>query len=342
MVFCFVSPQYALDKLGLAMRERFPATMVVGCTTSGQIGASGYEPAGITAAGLTGVSATTLLIEPLDSRVKELDSFIADCVQRLTPLREMPNTFGFVVADGLSMMEEHLIAGLFAAAGEVPIVGGSAGDDLAFESTRVLHEGRFLRNAAVLTMVTCPTKFSIVNVAHHVPSELRLVITKARPEERLVLEINGVSAAESYASTIGVSVDDLGPEVFSKHPVMLQVNDEYYIRSIQRIEPDGGMRFYCAIEEGLVLRIARPSRVIETLASAFDETQRALGGRPDVILGCDCILRRLELESMGMDQEVGALLAGQRVVGFSTYGEQINGLHVNQTFVGVALRSNDG
>jgi hypothetical protein len=31
------------------------------------------------------------------------------------------------------------------------------------------------------------------------------------------------------------------------------------------------------------------------------------------------------------------LLAGCRVVGFSTYGEQFRGMHVNQTLTGIAF-----
>lgn len=342
IVFCFVSPAYDLDVLGPALADAFPGANVVGCTTSGQVGDAGYQAEGITAAALSGVICESLVIEPLDARVEDLDGFIADCSSQLAALRGLPNTFGFLLADGLSMMEERLIAGLYAAAGEVPIVGGSAGDDLAFEATFVLHNGRFRSNAAVLALVSCPTPFSVMNFAHHEPSALRMAITKAVPEERLVLEIDGVPAAERYAALLDVAVDELGPEVFSKHPVMLRVNEAHYIRSIQKVEPDGGMRFYCAIEEGLVLRLASPARVMQTLDESFDAAHRELGGRPDVVLGCDCILRRLEFESMGMDDEVGALLARQRVTGFSTYGEQLNGVHVNQTFVGVALRSNHG
>ncbi|MET0793607.1 MAG: FIST C-terminal domain-containing protein, partial [Polyangiaceae bacterium] len=58
---------------------------------------------------------------------------------------------------------------------------------------------------------------------------------------------------------------------------------------------------------------------------------------PEVILGCDCVLRRLELEKDGMDRAVGELLAQHRVVGFSTYGEQYNAIYVNQTMTAVAL-----
>ncbi|MCC6877666.1 MAG: hypothetical protein IT378_25380 [Sandaracinaceae bacterium] len=60
-------------------------------------------------------------------------------------------------------------------------------------------------------------------------------------------------------------------------------------------------------------------------------------GAVEAVLGCDCILRRLELERTGLDGEVGRFLAEQRVVGFSTYGEQFNAVHVNQTFAGIAI-----
>jgi hypothetical protein len=36
-------------------------------------------------------------------------------------------------------------------------------------------------------------------------------------------------------------------------------------------------------------------------------------------------------------QAIGRLFADNNVVGFSTYGEQFVGVHVNQTFTGVAV-----
>ena len=39
----------------------------------------------------------------------------------------------------------------------------------------------------------------------------------------------------------------------------------------------------------------------------------------------------------GRDGEIGDYLRRQRVIGFNTYGEQYNGMHVNQTFTGVAI-----
>jgi hypothetical protein len=55
------------------------------------------------------------------------------------------------------------------------------------------------------------------------------------------------------------------------------------------------------------------------------------------VLGCDCILRRLELQQKGLLDEAPNVLRGADFIGFSTYGEQFNGIHVNHTLTGVAL-----
>ena len=36
-------------------------------------------------------------------------------------------------------------------------------------------------------------------------------------------------------------------------------------------------------------------------------------------------------------EPVSAFLRSQNVIGFNTYGEQFNGMHINQTFTGVAI-----
>ena len=59
--------------------------------------------------------------------------------------------------------------------------------------------------------------------------------------------------------------------------------------------------------------------------------------RPEAIIGCDCILRRLEAQHTQGLREMSRLMARHRVVGFSTYGEQFHAVHVNQTFTGVAI-----
>ena len=83
-------------------------------------------------------------------------------------------------------------------------------------------------------------------------------------------------------------------------------------------------------------RIGQGDSAVELLGRELRQVREKMG-EPALIIGCDCILRRLEMEEQGIDHQIGQLLAASKVVGFSTYGEQCNSVHVNQTFMGVAI-----
>jgi len=128
----------------------------------------------------------------------------------------------------------------------------------------------------------------------------------------------------------------LNPLAFSGHPLLLRIGEDHFIRSIAKMNPDLSLTLYCAIDTGRVVTIGKCNNPFAALDKAFDQLMESVPD-PIAILACDCILRRLEFETLGLDREVGEYLARHRVFGFSTYGEQINGLHVNQTLTGIAL-----
>ena len=134
---------------------------------------------------------------------------------------------------------------------------------------------------------------------HFVPTAERLVVTAADPERRIVSEINGLPAAEEYARLLGVEPGDLGPEHFAASPVVVVIDGNNYVRSIQRVDPGGGLKFYCAIDRGVVLRVARGEDLLENLEAAFSRV-RAQIGPPQLVLTCDCILRKLEIDRAGV------------------------------------------
>ena len=97
--------------------------------------------------------------------------------------------------------------------------------------------------------------------------------------------------------------------------------------------PDGGLQLLSGVEPGNILTVGRAVDMTRGFAEAMD----ALPRPPLMVLGFDCILRRLAVERAGMTDVMTDLFGRYRVCGFNTYGEQISGMHVNQTFVGLAL-----
>ena len=85
-----------------------------------------------------------------------------------------------------------------------------------------------------------------------------------------------------------------------------------------------------------MLTAMRPGSLQDNLHQLFAGLHSRLG---DTLLtiGCDCFLRRLEAEGREEHEAVASILRRYGVIGFNTYGEQFNGMHINQTFTGVAI-----
>ena len=346
LVLFFCSTEYDRGELAAALRERFAGVQVAGCTTAGEIGPAGCRDWSLTGVSFTGAACTPVVgvLEGLiDFRQQDGVALAQDLRRRLRALApgDGLNTFAFLLVDGLFGHEEQLAHALQQGLGEVPLVGGSAGDALGFERTYVYCDGRFVSDAAVLVVAATPLPVTEFKTQHFVPTAERLVVTAADPERRIVSEINGLPAAEEYARLLGVEPGDLGPEHFAASPVVVVIDGNNYVRSIQRVEPGGGLKFYCAIDRGVVLRVARGEDLLENLEAAFSRV-RAQIGPPQLVLTCDCILRKLEIDQKGLQAAVGEVLLRNNSLGFNTYGEQFCGVHVNQTLTAVALGFGDG
>ncbi|MEM9127940.1 MAG: FIST N-terminal domain-containing protein, partial [Pseudomonadota bacterium] len=246
------------------------------------------------------------------------------------------NRLGLIFADGVSKQEDLLISTLETILEGVPIFGGSAGDGLQFEQTFVLCNGKAHKNAAVLLLIETDLAFEGLGFDHFQPVGNPLVITAADPDARVVYEINGSPAAVEYARLVGCDVDQLSPEVFAANPLLLEHHQRHYARAISDAAPDHALSFLAAIDDGLVLKLGRGTEVIDTLRNGLDFSD-AHDGRPDFVLGFDCVLRLLEFQQKKLSAVVSETLAAARVFGFNTYGEQHVGLHMNHTFVGVAF-----
>ena len=114
------------------------------------------------------------------------------------------------------------------------------------------------------------------------------------------------------------------------------LGQEEYVRSIQSINHDASITFYCAIDVGIVLRLAKGRDIYTSLEKSISDIQSNIGDIQSIIT-FDCLARRLELIENKQLADVGALLSRYKAGGFSTYGEQIDGLHVNVTCTGIAI-----
>lgn len=339
-VLILVSPTYDRGAVMSAVSTAFVDTPVFGCTTAGEIGLTGYDNSTIVALGFPHdhFRAKVRLIRSVGDY--SLDNGAALAADLMAPdgigeAALWPHSFMLLLCDGLSRQEDAIVASLAPSLGEIPLVGGSAGDGLDFRETFVLADGAFHEEAAIVAMIRtrCPVK--AIRFDNFIPTDRRMVVTGAVPAERIVTEINAEPAAREYARIVGKDPNQLTPFIFAENPVVMRIGGDHFCRAIQMVEANGDLRFLCAIDEGIVLTVAKSQDIVAHIDRTLSDLCTPV--KPDLILGFDCVLRRLDVATTQRTIAMSEVLCRHGVIGFNTYGEQYCGMHVNQTFTGAAI-----
>lgn len=344
LVVLFITPKADFRDLVTRSANAFGRADVVACTTAGEIGAAGYQTDTIIAIGFPEghFASISILIEDLEDHSSQsvVDRIAVDRVALQKAHADKRHGFAFLVVDGLSRREDMLTVAIAPALRDMVLFGGSAGDGVDFSHTQVALNGRACENAAVLTLIQTDLRIKVFSIDHLVPTEQQMVVTEADPDLRIVKSINAEPAAREYARIVGKDPEQLDQFTFASHPVVVRIGGAHHVRAIQQVNEVGDLVFFSAIDEGMVLTVAEPQNMVAHLSRALDEIGD--DGQVTDIVGCDCVLRRIEAEQIQVTHELSDVLSRHRVIGFSTYGEQIGPLHVNHTMTGVAIYAPEG
>ncbi|WP_412971033.1 FIST N-terminal domain-containing protein [Glaciecola sp. MF2-115] len=334
------SVAFDFDQILTCLNAEFSATQVIGCSSAGEFNMQGYQTQSIVFVALlkSDFVCSTHLLEQVDE--VSFDSaykIAADLRQNLREKASFESEQQMVISflDGLSMNEEVFLHSFSPVFGNIPHFGGSAGDDLELNATYLLYNGRIVQKASIITLIGSRGPFKVFSVDHIETPVSRLVVTNADPSTRTVFELNGEPAAEYYAKLMGKDVKELSPKVFSKFPLAVLMGGKYFIRSIQKIDIiTNSLTFYCAVDLGMILTAVQLGECSQTLQSKLEELRLELG-EPEMIYGCDCFLRRLDIIQSGKEQDIKNMQQEFKIAGFNAYGEHMNSIHMNQTFTGV-------
>jgi hypothetical protein len=342
-VLYFASAEYDPAELAGPLSRSFPSSTVMGCSTAGEFTDATAGTGGISAvalpAGLFTKVAAALgdlsgdVAAGTDAAVRQLEDQLGRPLRELTPADHL----GFALIDGLHGAEETVNERLGDAAPLLGVVGGSAGDDLAFESTWVAVGNQVSRHGVALMVAAVGVPFRIVKTCSFTPTDGEpLRITRADAPSRTVLEFDGRPAAEVYAEMVGVPVDRLDASVWARHPVGLMIDGQPWIRSPRAVTDGGGITFYAQVLEGTSVHVMEPGDLVGETATAVAAARDDLSGQASGAIWFNCILRRLELDADRQHESFLAALGGIPAAGFHTYGETWLG-HINQTLTGVVF-----
>lgn len=325
LVVFFASSNYNIEEIGKQVRDKMN-TKVIGCTTSGELASGHMLKESVVAMGLGNETLTNFSINTIDTNAISVSN-IVDKVKTdmgVEPQQLDQNKHvGMILIDGLSGKEETVMDAIGPQL-LVPVVGGSAGDDLKFNETYVFDNEGAKKGAAVLVILELENGFDIVKTQSFSETGKKLIPTNVDEANRKVIEFNHEPALEAYAKAIGKTKEEAA-ELFMTHPLGLMIDGEPFVRSPQRAEGDT-IYFYCQIKEGMELSILQSEDIVGSTKEVLDN----LGEDKRGIINFHCILRTLELEKRGQTQDYADLFSNIPTIGFSTYGEEYIG-HINQT-----------
>jgi hypothetical protein len=328
--------------LSQALKSRYPAAEVIGCTTAGEFTESKNGRGGVSAIALgsdkvRGVAGALARLKGgvapgMQQATRALGERLKVDLRAADPKRYV----GLALFDGLHMNEEAANEALGNAAPLLSFVGGSAGDDGEFQATHVFHNGQACDDGAALLLLDVAVPFVISKTCSFRPTGTSWTVTRADEAQRVVYSLDGKPVLDAYAAAVATTPARLDANVFMKHPVGLMIDDQPWIRSPMRALPDGGLKFYCRISEGMQVHLMESTDLVEDLRGALADAEKRLGRPFAGGVAFNCILRRLEMDAGDLHTPMLRLFGGRPVAGFHTYGESWLG-HMNQTLTALWL-----
>ncbi|MEZ4300397.1 MAG: FIST N-terminal domain-containing protein, partial [Polyangiaceae bacterium] len=286
-VSCRLDPRRVLDGMWSLLP---PATRLIGCSSMAEVGPDG---------GVTGsVSAAAICFSGV-----EWDIFSVQCPSepessaagRALAERMLPFDPSLVLlfSDGPRINNPHLLRGMREILGEHRrIAGGVASDMLEFAHTFELLDRDVLHGSAVALAMRGTVRSALAAKAGFQPVGHTRTVTRVE-DERLILELDGVSALTLYKELLGSDVVQR-PRIGAEFPLAVMAGGDgdphsaedrpYVLRVVRELDEERGA-LVCGgdIRPGAKVRLTRAVRE-DLLRAAAEATAEATAELPDPAL----------------------------------------------------------
>ncbi|MBD2338819.1 FIST C-terminal domain-containing protein [Calothrix sp. FACHB-156] len=227
------------------------------------------------------------------------------------------------IEDGSTTNGELILQGLKLALGaEMPILGGTAGDQFRFTKTYQFFRNEVLTDALPVLIFSGDIKFSYGIGCGWEPIGRKSIVTKS--QETILYEIEGITALAYYERYLG----DRPPT--AEHPLAVYEgdSDRYYMRVPNTYDVEtGSINFLGNVPEQATVQVTDISRD-DVIAASETSFKNALanypGTQPEAVLIFSCCCRRWLLGTRAKEEYQlvkNALREEVPICGFYTYGE---------------------
>ncbi len=331
LVFCSV--RHDVPALLEAVRRRAAAgTLVVGCSTMGELTGAGPLDGGVVVMALGGAfEARVRVSRDASADRRTAGAQVAAAFDDLT----LPQGVLLLLCDGLTGQQHEVVRGAHSVVGAaVPMVGGCAADDLTYTATtQFAGDGtgvEVLTDAVVGVALGSHGAFGIGVEHGWSKNGVPLVVTSSR--DGVIEQLDGRPAVDAYFEHTGLSRELLDDPVALRAaafhwPLGLSRRSGEDLRVLHAADPDTGLTCLADVPQGALVWVmqAESERLIAAGRRSVVTALEALDGAPAAgVLVFDCGARRSRFDADELREEVAQIAAAAGPValgGLYTYGE---------------------
>lgn len=317
------------SKLAGLLKSRYPTAQIVGCTTSGEINATGVldDSIQITAIQWEKTVQRTSHIKISNS----LSSFDAGAGLAKQLKADSLRTI-LIFADGLQVNGSELLLGFQSVLGDLPIIGGMAGDGASFTKTlqifnEIVSDGLIIA-VGLYGNSLITTSGALGGWKPYGPPR-----KVTRSEKNVVYELDGKPALPLYRMYIGEHYAKGLPGSGLNFPFAVIQEGNKEVAKVRTLagfsEVDNSVSFFGNVEEGVTIRLCQTNhdRLIEGASGAAHLISDNISdgmNQTGLAICVSCVGRKLVMAAQTSDEvaAVKAILGEQTAItGFYSYGE---------------------
>lgn len=314
-------------KLQSTLKERYPTAQIIGCSTSGEITASGVFDDSLQ---ITAVLWEKTIQRVTHTKMSGMQNSFETAAGLAKQLKADSLKAVLVYSDGLNVNGSELLEGFKSVLGEIPIMGGMAGDGFNFSKTvqifnETIGDGLVIAVGLYGNHLIAATGVGRGWKPYGPPRK----VTKS--EKNIVLELDGKPALPLYNLYIGAhSAKDL-PGSGLKFPFAIieeGKRDIEKIRTLLAIDPKtNSLTFAGNVDEGETVRFCQSThdRLVEGAGDAAHLVKDNTNMNQTGLAVCvSCVGRKGVMADLVADEVklVQQILGNQTAItGFYSYGE---------------------
>lgn len=312
------------------LKERYPIAQIVGCTTSGEINAEGVFDDSLQ---ITAIMWEKSQQKVLHTKMHDMHSSFEVAVNLAKQLKADSLKTVILFSDGLHVNGSELLDGFQSVLGDIPVVGGMAGDNAAFVKTLQIINDTVSDNL-VIAVGLYGNHLVTANGAlgGWKPYGPPRKITKSI--KNIVYEMDGKPALSLYKLYIGEAYAKGLPSSGLKFPLAIIEEGKRDVEKIRTLlaadNTTGSLTFAGNVEEGETVRLCQTTheRLVEGASGAARMVTGNLAeistSQTGLALCVSCVGRKLVMAEKISDEikAVQNILGLQTAItGFYSYGE---------------------